>query len=245
VAVTDALDRMRGGLVVSVQAAPGSPLAATEHLAALARAVEAGGAAGIRTEGVEAIRAIRAAVNVPLIGLVKRRTAGTEVYITPEMADALAVAEAGADLVAVDATDRARADGLSGADFVAAAVAELPGKIVADVDDADAGRAAAEAGAAAVATTLAGYTGAGAGGPDAAGGEPDGAAAAGPDLPLVVELAQELEVPVFAEGRYSTQEEVWAALGAGAFAVVVGTAITDPEALTRRLTTPPPLGADG
>jgi N-acylglucosamine-6-phosphate 2-epimerase len=230
VAVSDALDRMRGGLVVSVQAAPGSPLAATEHLAALARAVEAGGAVGIRTEGVEAIRAIRAAVNVPVIGLVKRRTAGTEVYITPEMADALAVAEAGADLVAVDATDRARADGLSGADFVAAAVAELPGKIVADVDDADAGRAAAAAGAAAVATTLSGYT---------------GQDADGPDLPLVVELAQELEVPVFAEGRYSTQEEVWAALGAGAFAVVVGTAITHPEALTRRLTTPPPLGADG
>jgi N-acylglucosamine-6-phosphate 2-epimerase len=60
-----------------------------------------------------------------------------------------------------------------------------------------------------------------------------------------VELAQELDVPVFAEGRYSTPEEVWAAYGAGAFAVVVGTAITDPEELTRRFATAPPLGADG
>ena len=133
-AVTGALERMRGGLVVSVQAAPGSPLAAPEHLAAIARAVEAGGAVGIRTEGIAAIRAIRAAVDVPVIGLVKRRTPGTEVYITPDVADALAVAEAGADLVAVDATERPRLDGTSGPEFVAAASAELPGMILADVD---------------------------------------------------------------------------------------------------------------
>ncbi|HKP21784.1 MAG TPA: putative N-acetylmannosamine-6-phosphate 2-epimerase [Thermoleophilaceae bacterium] len=226
-----ALERMRGGLVVSVQAGPGSPLAAPEHLTAIARAVEAGGAVGIRTEGVETIRAIRAAVGVPVIGLVKRRTPGAEIYITPEIADAVAVAEAGADLVAVDATERRRADGTSGPEFLAAACAELPGRIVADVDSASAGRAAAEAGAAAVATTLSGYTG--------------GEAPAGPDTALVAELAQGVDVPVLAEGRYSTQEEVWAAYGAGAFAVVVGTAITDPEELTRRLSAPPPLGADG
>ena len=230
-AVTDALERMRGGLVVSVQAASGSPLAAPEHLAAIARAAEAGGAVGIRTEGLEAIRAIRAAVAVPVIGLVKRRTPGTDVYITPELADALAVAEAGAELVAVDATERPRTDGTSGPEFVAAAVAELPGRIVADVDTASAGQAAAEAGAAAVATTLSGYTTAD--------------APAGPDTALVAELSLATRVPVLAEGRYSTQEEVWAAYGAGAFAVVVGAAITDPEQLTRRLSTPPPLGADG
>jgi len=225
------LERMRGGLVVSVQAAPGSPLAAPEHLAAIARAVEAGGAVGIRTEGVDAIRAIRDAVDVPVIGLVKRLTPGTDVYITPEIADVAAVAEAGADLVAVDATERPRADGTGGPEFVAAASAELPGRIVADVDTESAGRAAAEAGAAAIATTLSGYTMAD--------------TPSGPDIPLVSQLSQTIVVPVFAEGRYSTQEEVWAALGAGAFAVVVGTAITNPEALTRRLATPPPLGADG
>ena len=114
---------------------------------------------------------------------------------------------------------------------MAAAAAELPGRIVADVDTASAGQAAAEAGAAAVATTLSGYTG--------------DDTPAGPDLALVAELAQGVDVPVLAEGRYGTQEEVWAALGAGAFAVVVGTAITDPEALTRRLASAPPLGADG
>jgi N-acylglucosamine-6-phosphate 2-epimerase len=222
VAVTGALERMRGGLVVSVQAAPGSPLAAPEHLAAIARAVEAGGAVGIRAEGVATVRAIRDAVEVPVIGLVKRRGAGSDVYITPDLADAVAAAEAGADLVAVDATERARGDGASGAEFVAAADAELPGRILADVDVADAGRAAAEAGAAAVATTLSGYTDTSAGAP-------------GPDIPLVAELAAGLVIPVFAEGRYGSAADVRAAFEARAFAVVVGTAITDPAELTRRL----------
>jgi len=221
VVVTGALERMRGGLVVSVQAAPGSPLAVPEHLAAIARAVVAGGADGIRTEGVATVRAIREAVDVPVIGLVKRRERGSDVYITPLLEDAVAVAEAGAELVAVDATERPRADGMSGAQFVAAAAAELPGRIVADVDSADAGRAAAGAGPAAVATTLSGYT--------------SNSPAEGPDIPLVEELAAGLDVPVIAEGRYASVQEVRAAFEAGAFAVVVGTAITDPAELTRRL----------
>jgi N-acylglucosamine-6-phosphate 2-epimerase len=234
--VTEALGRMRGGLIVSVQAAADSPLAAPGHLAAIARAVEAGGAVGIRTEGVDAISAIRDAVAVPVIGLVKRHAPGSEVYITPEPEDALAVAEAGAELVAVDATERPRADGPSGPEFVAVVSAELPGRIVADVDRASSGHAAARAGAAAVATTLSGYTSLS--GPALADG-------AGPDVSLVGELAREVDLPVLAEGRYGTPEDVRAAFKAGAFAVVVGTAITDPAELTRRLAASTPAGADG
>jgi len=233
--VNAALERLRGGLVVSVQAAPGSPLAAPEYLAAIARAVEAGGAAGIRTEGVDAVRAIGEAVEVPVIGLVKRRVPGSEVYITPGLEDALAVAEAGAQLVAVDATERPRADGTSGAEFVAAAGAELPGRILADVDSSNAGSAAASAGAAAIATTLSGYTGSGA----------TETGSAGPDISLVEELVGTLDVPVLAEGRYSSGDDVRAAFEAGAFAVVVGAAITDPAELTRRLAAATPARADG
>ena len=229
--MTDALERVRGGLVVSVQAVAGSPLAAPEHLAAIARAAELGGAVGIRTEGLAAVTAIREAVDVPVIGLVKRRVSGSEVYITPELEDGLAVAEAGGHLVAVDATERARPDGSSGAEFVAALAAELPGRIVADVDRLSAGAAAARAGAAAVATTLSGYTSA--------------TSSTAPDIPLVTQLAQEVSVPVLAEGRYASPESVSEAFAAGAFAVVVGTAITDPGALTRRLAAATPRGADG
>ena len=237
--VTDALERLRGGLVVSVQAARGSPLATPEHLAAISRAVEAGGAVGIRAEGRDAVAAIKEAVKLPVIGLVKRRVAGSEVYITPALEDALAVVEAGAELVAVDATERVRADGTSGPAFVAALAAELPGRVVADVDRASAGRAAASAGAAVVATTLSGYVQTG-----------DSAAAgatrpAEPDVALVAELAAEPGCPVLAEGRYASPAHIRAAFEAGAFAVVVGTAITDPTALTRGLAAATPAGAHG
>jgi N-acylglucosamine-6-phosphate 2-epimerase len=231
--LTSAFDRMRGGLVVSVQAAPGSPLAAPEHLAAIARAAEAGGAAGIRTEGLRTVAAIREAVEVPVVGLVKRGVPGSDVYITPALADAVAVVEAGAELVAVDATERPRPDGTPGPEFVAALAAELPGRVVAAMNRASAGGAAASAGAAAVATTLSGYLGT------------DGPAAPGPDVALVAELAAALDCPVLAEGRYATPADVRAAFDAGAFAVVVGTAITDPIALTRGLAAATPGGDDG
>lgn len=223
--MSGAFEHMRGGLVVSVQAGPGSPLAAPEQLAAIARAVEAGGAVAIRTEGLAAVAAITEAVSLPVIGLVKRRVPNSDVYITPDLEDALALVDAGAELVATDATERRRADGTSGPEFVAAVAAQLPGRVVADVDGAEAGAAAAASGAAAVATTLSGSSGP-------------------PDVALVAELAAELDCPVLAEGRYSTPAHLTAAFEAGAFAVVVGTAITDPTALTRALAAATP-GADG
>jgi N-acylglucosamine-6-phosphate 2-epimerase len=210
--VNEALEALRGGLVVSVQAPTESPMAASSHLAAMARAAELGGAAGIRAQD---IRAVKEAVQLPVIGLRKRHVEGSEVYITPELEDARAVAAAGADIVAVDATLRPRPDGVD----LASLVSELPVPVLADVDSLEAGVAAREAGAAAVATTLAGYTGA---------APPDG-----PDLDLVAALAAALDRPVFAEGRIATPDQARAAFEAGAFAVVVGTAITDPVALTR------------
>ena len=216
------LERMRGGLVVSVQAPPGSPLARPETMSAIARAAELGGAVGIRAEGPADIRAIRDAVGVPVIGLVKRDLPGSPVRITPSLDDARAVAGAGADVVAVDATLRTRPDGMTTHDFLTALAAELEPPLLADVDSLDAGVAARAAGADAVATTLAGYTG-------------DGPTPDRPDLGLVGQLVEALDCPVLAEGRYSSPDDVRAALAAGAFAVVVGAAITDPTELTRRL----------
>lgn len=132
--------------------------------------------------------------------------------------------------MAVDATLRPRPGGVSAERFVAELARELPQPILADVDSLEDGLAAREAGAAAVATTLAGYTGG-----DAAAADAGGPAA--PDLDLVASLAAELDCPVFAEGRIATPEQTCAAFEAGAFAVVVGTAIADPVALTRRFAT--------
>jgi N-acylglucosamine-6-phosphate 2-epimerase len=215
------LDAMRGGLVVSVQASPGSPLASPETMSAIARAAELGGAAGIRAEGADDVRAIKSAVSVPVIGLVKRDVPDSPVRITPDLEDARAVVSAGADVVAVDATLRTRSGGMTSHDFVAALAGELERPVLGDVDSFEAAMAAHAAGADAVATTLSGYTG-------------DAPAPEEPDLELVQRLAGELDCPVLAEGRYSTPDDVRAALEAGAFAVVVGTAITDPTVLTPR-----------
>jgi N-acylglucosamine-6-phosphate 2-epimerase len=215
------LEAMRGGLIVSVQAPPDSPLASPETMSAIARAAELGGAVGVRAEGPADVRAIKRAVTVPVIGLLKRDLPDSPVRITPSLDDARAVAGAGADVVALDATLRARSGGTTTRDFVAALAAELDVPLLADVDSLEAAVAARAAGADAVATTLSGYTG-------------DGPAPDKPDLELVRRLVGELDCPVLAEGRYSSPDDVEAALDAGAFAVVVGTAITDPVTLTRR-----------
>jgi N-acylglucosamine-6-phosphate 2-epimerase len=226
--VSEVLEALRGGLVVSVQASPGTPLAAPAHIAAMARAAELGGAAGIRATEVAAVKE---AVGLPVIGLRKRRVEGGHLYITPSVDDARAVAAAGADIVAVDATLRPRPAGVD----LAALVSELAVPVLADVDSLEAGLAAREAGAAAVATTLAGYSDAAALARQPAPRGLDAAASAPgePALDLVAALAAELDCPVFAEGRIATPAQARAAVDAGAFAVVVGTAITDPLALTR------------
>jgi len=225
------LAAIAGGLVVSVQARAGTPLAAPRHMAALAAAAELGGAVGIRAEGTADVAAIRRAVRLPVIGLRKRRIEGSDVYITPEAADALAIAAAGADAVAVDATARARPGGIDASRFVAELAQALDVPVIADVDTVAAGVEARAAGALGVATTLAGYTAATASGAIRGG---VGAAAPGePDVDLVARLAAQLDCPVLAEGRYATPEQVAAAFEAGAHAVVVGTAIGDPIALTR------------
>jgi putative N-acetylmannosamine-6-phosphate epimerase len=220
-AVNDPLGALEGGLVVSVQAPGDSPLGQPAHMAAIARAAEAGGAAGIRAEGGPDVAAVKASVALPLIGLRKRRVAGSDVYITPQLEDAREVAAAGADLIALDATARARPGDEDVAELIAAVAGELRRPVLADVDCIEAAVAARSAGAAAVATTLAGYTGA-------------DAAPPWPDVDLVARLASELDCPVLAEGRYGSPGVVRAALEAGAFAVVVGAAISDPLALTRR-----------
>jgi N-acylglucosamine-6-phosphate 2-epimerase len=210
--MSEIVESLRGGLVVSVHAPEGSPLAASSHLSAMARAAELGGAAGLRAVDVAAVKE---AVGLPVIGLRKRRVEGSDVYITPSVDDARAVAAAGADIVAVDATLRPRPDGVD----LASLVAELAVPVLADVDSLEAGLAAREAGAAAVATTLAGYTS-------------NTPSPVEPDIHLVEVLAAELDCPVFAEGRIATPAQARAAFDAGASAVVVGSAITDPLALT-------------
>ena len=217
-AVPGGLGGLRGGVVVSCQAYPGEPMRDSDTMARVAMAARDGGAAGIRAQGLADVSGIRAATDLPLIGLVKEGTEG--VVITPTLATALDVARAGADAVAVDATGRSRPDGTTLAEIVRAVHEETGRLVMADVSGRDEGLAAQDAGADLVGTTLSGYT-------------PDSPRNEGPDLDLVGKLAGELDVPVLAEGRIHRPHQVTEALARGAFAVVVGTAITHPTTLTR------------
>jgi len=215
------LGSLGGGLIVSCQAAAGSPLRDTPVMVAMARAAEQGGAVGIRANGAEDISAIRACVSLPIIGIYKQDLPGYDVRITLTLAAARAVVAAGASIVAVDGTARPHPDGLSARQLIARCRAELGVPVMADVSTLEEGLAAAEAGADIVATTLSGYTA-------------YSRQLATPDFRLIEELATAMSLPVIAEGRMATPEDARRALDAGAFAVVVGAAITRPEWITER-----------
>ncbi len=219
---TDILTALRGGVIVSCQAPEGSPLRQPAIMAAMAQAAALAGAVGIRANGPADVAAIRAVVDLPIIGLDKRPDIDPQAYITPSLDSVAALVEAGADLVAIDATLRPRNG--SGAPSAAELLSQIrrafPGlPVMADVSNLAEGVAASDADI--VATTLSGYTG--------------GAVVAdGPDLELVSALVKAQSRPVVAEGRFATPDQVIAALRSGAHAVVVGTAITDTLALARR-----------
>lgn len=213
----------RGRLIVSVQAYPGEPMRHPETMAQIAQAVVEGGAAGVRAQGVGDIALIHERVAVPVIGLWKDGASG--VYITPTLRHARAVRAAGADVVALDGTRRARPDGRTLAETIAALRADEPDSpgdvvVMADCGSVDDALAAAAAGVDIVGTTLSGYTG-------------ERPRTEGPDLDLIARIAAELpETPLIAEGRIHTPADAVEALRAGAHAVVVGTAITHPTSIT-------------
>ena len=210
---------IRRGLIVSCQARPGQPLYGPEQMSRMAEAAVEGGAVGIRANGIEDIKAIVRAVRIPVIGLWKDGSEG--VYITPTLDHALAVADAGASVIALDGTHRPRPDGRTLEETIAKIHRQTESLVLADVSTLDEGVAAVDAGADAVATTLSGYT-------------PESPAQEHFDLTLVRELAGRVPIPVIAEGRIRTPDEARQALDAGAWAVVVGTAITAPTWITRQ-----------
>ncbi|MDR0487839.1 MAG: N-acetylmannosamine-6-phosphate 2-epimerase [Propionibacteriaceae bacterium] len=212
------IEQLQGGLIVSCQAAVDSPLFGPEMMARMAQAAVAGGAVAIRARGMDDVRAIKEAVDVPVIGLTKRGHTG--VYITPTVEDAVHLQEAGADLIAVDATLRPRPDGSSPAEHLARLHECLSVPVLADVDTVEAGLQAEQCGVAILASTLSGYT------------VPE--ESSGPDIRIIEELSTYGNVPVIAEGRYQSVEDIRLALSVGAWAVVIGGAITDPVAITRR-----------
>jgi N-acylglucosamine-6-phosphate 2-epimerase len=190
-------------------------------MAAMARAAQVGGAVGIRADAPADISAIRAAVPLPIIGIYKQHIPTFDVYITPTLEAARQVIYAGANLLAVDATGRLRPGGLTAAAFIKKCKTEIDVPVMADISTFDEALAAAEAGADLVATTIVGFT-------------PYSQPVSLPDFELVERLVKFSPVPVVVEGHVSTPEDARLAFDLGAYAVVVGAAITQPQWITHR-----------
>lgn len=197
-----------GGLIVSCQPVPGSPLDKPEIVAAMALAAEQAGAVALRIEGIANLQATRAQVSLPIIGILKRDLDDSPVRITPFSEDVDALAQAGADIIAIDGTDRERPVS------VAALVARIHHHgllAMTDCSSVDDGTACQRLGAEIIGTTLSGYT---------TPQTPDE-----PDLALVKALS-DAGCRVIAEGRYNTPQQAAQAVSHGAWAVTVGSAIT-------------------
>ncbi|WP_371072914.1 MULTISPECIES: putative N-acetylmannosamine-6-phosphate 2-epimerase [unclassified Sinorhizobium] len=205
---------IKNSLIISCQPVPGGPMDNADFVVGFAKAALSAGAGALRIESIAYLEAARPEVSAPIIGIIKRDLNESPVRITPFVADAEALAEAGADVVAFDATDRVRPASIE--DLVRAVKAR--GKLtMADCSCLDDARRALAAGVDFVGTTLSGYVG---------GPEP-----VDPDIDLIAAM-RSLTPYVIAEGRIRTTEQAAAAVEAGAYAVVVGSAITRTEHVT-------------
>lgn len=211
-------------IVISCQALPGEPLYCEEMslMPFMARAAKEAGAKCIRTSSVRDVVGIKEATGLPVIGLIKRRYEGYEAYITPTMTEIDELVAAEADVIALDCTLRARGDGSSIDEFLARIHDKYPDiALMADISTVEEGIHAQQCGVDIVSTTLSGYT-------------PYSPAIDGPDFALVRELAGRLSLPVVAEGKIHFPEQAKEMLEAGAYAVVVGGAVTRPLEIAQR-----------
>ncbi len=209
------------GLIVSCQAYQGDPLFGSKYMAAMAKAAERGGAIAIRANSPDDIRAIRKATTLPIIGLYKISTSSSDVYITPDFKAAQEIVEAGSDIVAIDATPRTRPNDVRLADLISFIKNQLGKPVMGDVSCLDDALIAKSMHIDFISTTLSGYT---------AHGRP---VIEGPDLELVRQLVQSIDIPVIAEGRFHEPHQAAQAIKLGAHAVVVGEAITRPEKISQ------------
>jgi len=174
----------------------------------------------LRANGVESIEAFRQETHLPIIGIQKRKIGG-EISITPDFAAARSISAAGADIIALDCTTHRLASAQPWPDLIRRIHGEIRKPVLADIASFEDALAAQEAGADAVATTLYGFT-------------PETAQFRSVNWELVERLVEGLHVPLIVEGHISQPDEVRRALDLGAYAVVVGSAITRPEAITAR-----------
>ncbi len=206
------MKRLPRGIIISCQLEPGDPVQDVSFIVNMAKSARYGGSIAIRTNNAEHVGAVKQAVDIPVIGLVKDRS--YETFITPTFDHAKSVIEAGADFVAVDSTRGERPIPLSRLfDQIRSNFPDVG--IIADIADETDAELIIPLKPDYIATTLCGYTS-------------YTEKVILPNITLVGKLCAKFDIPIIAEGGYSTPEQVQLAFQMGAHAVVIGTAITRP-----------------
>ena len=224
--MNDILNRIKGTVVVSVQAMPNEPLYLEQCMIGMMKSVVNGGAGALRLAGARDVKNAKKLFNLPIIGLTKPNIIPKNykelVYITPNIKDVIELVEAGADVIATDATQRKRPNNEKLQDLIK--YIHINKRLaMADISTLDEGLNAKELGADIISTTLAGYTLESANSP-----------ANEPDFELLKQLVEQTQLPVVLEGRIWEPEQVNKAFELGAHCVVIGSAITRPQLITKR-----------
>ena len=224
--MNNVIDRIKGIVVVSVQAMPSEPLYAESCMTAMMKSVVNGGAGALRVAGARDVKIAKKLFTLPVIGLTKPNVIPKNykeiVYITPTVKDVIDLVQAGADIIATDATQRPRPNGEKLADLFK--YIHINNRIaMADISTLEEGIKAKEAGADILSTTLAGYT-----------LESVNSPSKEPDFELLKQLVETTKMPVVLEGRIWEPEQVDKAFELGAHCVVIGSAITRPQLITKR-----------
>lgn len=214
------------GLIVSCQALEDEPLHSSFIMGRMALAAKEGGAVGIRANSKEDILEIKRVVDLPVIGIVKRDYEDSDIYITPTMKEIDELMEAGADIIALDATDRLRPGKLALEDFIKEIRKEYEDVLLmADCSTYEEAVNADKLGFDFIGTTLVGYT-----------EESKGIQVNKNDFELIKNILNSVSKPVIAEGNIDTPEKARRVLEIGCYSVVVGSIITRPQIITKKFT---------
>lgn len=219
------INRLKGKVVVSVQAMPSEPLYLEKCMVAMMKSVIKGGAGGLRVAGARDVKNAKHLFDVPIIGLTKPDIIPSNwqeiVYITPTLKEVIELVEAGADIIAFDGTMRERPNGAKLEELIK--YVKINNRVsMADISTLEEGLNAEKLGANILSTTLSGYT------------QFSQNRGNGPDFELLKQLVDNTNLPVVLEGRIWEPEEVDKAFDLGAHCVVIGSAITRPQLITKR-----------
>ena len=214
------LDQIKGKLVISCQALPGEPLHSPMIMGRMALAAKNAGAAGIRAQGVADIIEIKQVTGLPVIGIIKRNYPDSEVFITATKKEVQELLATDCEMIALDATIRPRPNGELVQDLVDQ-IHAANRLAMADCSTVEEAKIAEEMGFDCVSTTLAGYTS-------------YSTQTSGPDVELVKQLVKDCQIPVIAEGKIHTPEQLKEIMDLGVYSAVVGGAITRPQEIAQR-----------